>query len=50
MEGSETSILHGPAFTPSTDLGSPDGTTFRMVDLLLFAFEGNPALLNPNGG
>ena len=49
MEGSETSILHGPAFTPSTDLGSPDGTTFRMVDLLLFAFEGNPALLNPNG-
>jgi Animal haem peroxidase len=48
MEGSETSILHDPSFTPSTDLGSPDGQKFRMVDLLLFAFEGNPDLLNPN--
>ena len=48
MEGSATSILHDPTFTPSTDLGSPDGQKFRMVDLLLFAFEGNPDLLNPN--
>jgi hypothetical protein len=48
MEGSATSILHGPTFKPSTDLGSPDGQKFRMVDLLLFAFEGNPDLLNPN--
>jgi Animal haem peroxidase len=48
MEGSATSILHGPPFTPSTALGSPDGHTFRMVDLMLFAFEGNPDLLNPN--
>ena len=49
MEGSETSILRGPPFTPSKDLGSPDGTTYRMVDLLFFAFEGKPSLLNPNG-
>jgi hypothetical protein len=34
------------AFRPS--LG-PNNTTFRMVDLLLFAFEGKAALLNPVG-
>jgi hypothetical protein len=49
MEGSATSIVRNPGFTPSTDLGSPDGSTFRMVDLLFFAFEGNTDLLNPNG-
>jgi hypothetical protein len=49
MEGSSTSILRTPGFTPSADLGSPDGTTFRMVDLLFFAFEGDVHLLNPNG-
>ena len=27
----------------------PDSNTFRMVDLLLFAFEGQAALLNPLG-
>jgi len=27
----------------------PDPNTFRMVDLLLFAFEGDAVLLNPNG-
>ena len=48
MEGSPISIVRDPTFTPSTDLGSPDGQKFRMVDLLLFAFEGNPDLLNPN--
>jgi hypothetical protein len=47
MEGSRFSIVRNPAFRPS--LG-PDSTTFRMVDLLLFAFEGKKALLNPLGG
>jgi hypothetical protein len=47
MEGSETSIVRDPTFKP--DLG-PNATTFRMVDLLLFAFEGKKKLLNPNGG
>jgi hypothetical protein len=46
MEGSETSIVRDPAWRPS--LG-PNNTTFRMVDLLLFAFEGKKALLNPLG-
>jgi hypothetical protein len=27
----------------------PNNTTFRMVDLLNFAFNGNAALLNPSG-
>jgi Animal haem peroxidase len=49
MEGSATSILRGPPFTPSEDLGSPDGITYRMVDMLFFAFEGKASLLNPNG-
>ena len=46
MEGSNFSIVRHTAFRPS--LG-PNNTTFRMVDLLLFAFEGQAALLNPNG-
>jgi hypothetical protein len=46
MEGSEHSIVRDPTWRPS--LG-PNNTTFRMVDLLLFAFEGKKALLNPLG-
>ncbi len=46
MEGSRTSILHNPFWRPS--LG-PDSNTFRMVDLMLFAFEGKADLLNPLG-
>jgi hypothetical protein len=46
MEGSTHSIVRDTAFRPS--LG-PNNQTFRMVDLLLFAFEGKKALLNPNG-
>jgi hypothetical protein len=46
MEGSTNSIVRDTAFKPS--LG-PDDKTFRMVDLLLFAFQGKKALLNPNG-
>ncbi|CAN5537960.1 hypothetical protein BH24CHL9_BH24CHL9_14320 [soil metagenome] len=47
MEGSQPSIVRNPQWRPS--LG-PDSDTFRMVDLLLFAFEGKEALLNPLGG
>ena len=46
MEGSEFSIVRDTAFRPS--LG-PDNKTFRMVDLLFFAFEGKANLLNPLG-
>jgi hypothetical protein len=46
MEGSQASIVRDPAWRPT--LG-PDNTTFRMVDLLLFAFEGKESLLNPLG-
>jgi hypothetical protein len=46
MEGSDASIVRDPAWRPT--LG-PDDTTFRMVDLLLFAFEGKKALLAPLG-
>jgi Animal haem peroxidase len=46
MQGSRFSIVRDPAFRPS--LG-PNNTTFRMVDLLLFAFEGKKNLLNPIG-
>jgi heme peroxidase len=46
MEGSEASIVRDPTWRPS--LG-PNNTTFRMVDLLLFAFRGQKALLNPLG-
>jgi hypothetical protein len=47
IEGSESSIVRDPTWRPS--LG-PNNTTFRMVDLLLFAFEGKKSLLNPLGG
>jgi hypothetical protein len=46
MQGSASSIVNDPTFAPT--LG-PNSTTFRMVDLLLFAFEGKKALLAPNG-
>jgi len=46
MEGSKTSIVRNPAWRPS--LG-PNKTTFRMVDLLLFAFQGKKKLLAPLG-
>jgi hypothetical protein len=46
MEGSGYSILRDPGWQPS--LG-PGPTTFRMVDLLLFAFEGKKNLLAPLG-
>jgi hypothetical protein len=46
MEGSTFSIVRDDNFRPN--LG-PDSRTFRMIDLLLFAFEGQAALLNPNG-
>ena len=35
MEGSQASIVRDPTWRPS----GPNNTTFRMVDLLLFAFE-----------
>ena len=46
MEGSEHSIVRDPAWRPT--LG-PDADTFRMVDLMLFAFEGRKQLLAPLG-
>ena len=46
MEGGQVSIVRNPAWRPT--LG-PDNTTFRMVDLLLFAFEGKKSLLAPLG-
>jgi len=46
MEGSTHSIVRDTTFKPT--LG-PNNSTFRMVDLMLFAFEGKKALLNPNG-
>ena len=46
IEGSDVSILRDTAFKPS--LG-PDNQTFRMVDLLLFAFERKKVLLAPLG-
>ena len=46
IEGSEQSILRDAAFRPT--LG-PNNNTFRMVDLLLFAFEGRKNLLAPLG-
>ena len=46
MEGSEASIVRDPTWHPT--LG-PNSTTFRMVDLLLFAFQGKKALLAPLG-
>ena len=46
MEGSRISIVRDPSWRPT--LG-PDPETFRMVDLLLFAFEGRADLLAPLG-
>jgi heme peroxidase len=46
MEGSRISTVREPAWRPT--LG-PDSNTFRMTDLLLFAFEGKGDLLNPLG-
>jgi hypothetical protein len=46
MEGSQNSIVRDSAWRPT--LG-PNSTTFRMVDLLLFAFEGKKSLLAPLG-
>jgi hypothetical protein len=46
MEGSTASIVRDPTWHPT--LG-PNATTFRMVDLLLFAFEGKKTLLAPLG-
>lgn len=44
MEGSKYSIVREPHWRPN--LG-PDRLTFRMSDLLLFAFDGRSELLNP---
>ena len=46
IEGSQSSIVRDPRWRPT--LG-PNNTTFRMVDLLLFAFEGKKTLLAPVG-
>ncbi len=46
MEGSGYSIVRDPGWRPT--LG-PNSTTFRMVDLLFFAFEGKKTLLAPLG-
>ncbi|HUL85446.1 MAG TPA: heme peroxidase family protein [Actinomycetota bacterium] len=47
IEGSSTtSIVRDPTWHPT--LG-PNNTTFRMVDLLLFAFQGKKSLLAPLG-
>ena len=46
MEGSRFSIVRDAAWRPT--LG-PDSDTFRMSDLLLFAFEGKKNLLAPLG-
>jgi hypothetical protein len=46
MQGSRASIVRDKAWRPT--LG-PNNRTFRMVDLLLFAFEGKKNLLAPLG-
>jgi hypothetical protein len=46
IEGSAHSILRDPTWRPSF---GPDSNTFRMVDLMLFAFEGKKKLLAPLG-
>jgi hypothetical protein len=46
IEGSSSSIVRDPAWRPN--LG-PNNTTFRMSDLLNFAFEGKKKLLAPLG-
>jgi heme peroxidase len=46
MEGSRASIVREPTWRPRF---GPNDTTFAMRDLLTFAFQGKPALLNPLG-
>jgi len=46
MEGSAASIVRDPSWRPTF---GPDNTTFRMSDLLFFAFEGKKQLLAPLG-
>ena len=46
MEGSSTSIVRDPLWRPSF---GPDPDTFRMVDLCLFAVDGNDEQLAPLG-
>jgi heme peroxidase len=46
MEGSTSSIVRDPTWKPT--LG-PNNTTFRMTDLMMFAFEGKKNLLAPLG-
>ena len=46
MEGSRASIVRDPSWRPEF---GPNRNTFRMVDLLLFAFEGKKKLLAPLG-
>ncbi len=46
MEGSTSSIVRDPTWKPT--LG-PNNSTFRMTDLLMFAFEGKKNLLAPLG-
>ncbi len=46
IEGSASSIIRDGAFRPRF---GPDDTTFKMADLLHFAFEGRKALLAPLG-
>jgi Animal haem peroxidase len=46
MEGSTSSIVRDPAWRPSF---GPDRATFRMVDLLLFAVDGDATRLAPLG-
>jgi hypothetical protein len=46
MEGSQASIVRDQSWRPT--LG-PNSNTFRMVDLLLFAFKGQKSLLAPLG-
>ena len=46
MEGSRASIVKDPGWCPTL---SPDSSTFRMTDLLQFAFENNKELLAPLG-
>jgi hypothetical protein len=46
IEGSRVSIIRAPHWRPTF---GPDRHTFRMTDLLLFAFQGKAELLNPLG-
>ena len=46
MEGSRFSIVRDPGFRPT--LGR--GDVFEMTDLLLFAFAGRKAGINPSAG